>query len=244
MKWLLNESPFIISTQSQDKVTVEGVVCVCLCVYALFAVTTVDFTDKKLSFSVRLICLVYVRVCPCIHMCMFFFFLFSVYVRICCMCTYTCNVMSERHWDRSEGSVCVCVHMTKCVQRKQELNFKSRFNTNKNDIFLFSSWYFITVISLTWGPLQRESREWSIGNKQRKLHILWVAEIKLSNWDLMYCLSMSHFPVAASDTSVFCFFSPVQDNFHAWGVLVTLYLLFLYWTNRALISSVFFEHMY
>lgn len=123
------------------------------------------------------------------------------YFELCCnVAGCVCTVMWKRDFflilrQLNEMSV----RLGRGVQCKQEFNFRSRFNTNKNDIFLFSSWHFITVISLTWGPLERESREWPKRNKQSILRILWARN---KAYLIMYCLTMSVFPEAVSNTGI------------------------------------------
>lgn len=117
------------------------VFCVCLCP---FAVTTVDLDDKKMDIlsQINLLGL-------CAHVC----------VCMSVLCFDVClNASVYMHRHVKEGFfrnteigqvelyvyVCVCVAcggggLGRCVQCKQALNIKSRCNTNKNDIFLFSS---------------------------------------------------------------------------------------------------------
>lgn len=122
----------------------------------------------------------------------------------------------------------------RCEKHKQELNFKSRRNANKNDIYLFSSWHFIAVISLTWGPLGRESREWPTGNEWRRLHIL-VSHVNKAYLIgiLCICLTMSLFPEELCDTcfiNIFLFSS--SGSFPCWECWCQTILLFLILTNK------------
>lgn len=199
MKWQLpNEFPFIKSTLPPDWLTNCRVcsgfwVFVCLCPFLLSALLA--WLTKTWTFYLKLIWLVYVRACVCMHECTYFDICYSV-------AGCTCTAVSKRHFfliPRQVSNICVC--LGRCVQRKQEFNFKSRFNTNKNDIFLLSSWHFITVISLTWGPLERESRQWPKRNKQCRLRILWVRN-KAYLIGILCIVWQWVFPEAVSDTSI------------------------------------------
>lgn len=97
-----------------------------------------------------------------------------------CICVHMHSHVKEGflvHTEVGQIELLVRTCVRRCWQSKQALNIKSCCSTNKNGIFLFSSWHFSTVISLTWGPRERESREGATVSTLVRLQ-LWAAEIK------------------------------------------------------------------
>lgn len=121
-----------------------GVVVVFVCVSLPFSLSPTLSTKptKRRTIYLRLICSVYVRT--------------WVYQFGCmpeCICVYMHSRVREGFLFNIEiGQIdlceCVCARVYVCLGRctlcKQALNIKSCRNTNKNDIFLFSSWHFIS----------------------------------------------------------------------------------------------------
>lgn len=157
------------STHTCFKIYVELFVCfLCIC-----RLLTSLLTVKKISIFFQ-INLLSVCVRTCVRA-----WTYRIRCMPECICVHMHSHVKEGflvHTEVGQMELLVCTCVRRCWQSKQALNIKSWCNTNKNDIFLFSSWHFSTVISLTWGPRERESREGATLSTLVRLH-LWVAKI-------------------------------------------------------------------
>lgn len=142
----------------EHKVCVLLLVCLCVCVSALsLSPRLLTKLTKRQTIYLWLICSAYVRT-----------WVYQLGRMPECICVYMHGRVRGGFLLNIEiGQIDLCVCLGWCMLCKQALNIESCCNTNKNDIFLFSSCHFIgyffdlgaTGERIQWGAIREQVKE-------------------------------------------------------------------------------------